>query len=281
MAKTVGFIGLGAMGSSMAPHLAKAGYQVVGFDINAQLNSSKRFFQAKTLTELLVSDVIIFVLPNGKIVSEVASRLVSLGLSALYIDMSSSNPIDTLSLFEKISSNGSTLIDAPVSGGVTRARTAELAIMAGGNKKDIKIAKPLLSTMGEVKIAGCLGAGHAMKALNNYVSAAGLIASFEALATARAFGIKPETFISIINSATGRNNTTEVKLDRFVIAKTFNSGFSLDLQTKDVAIADSLIRRFISENCFSEKVLNYLLTASNTLQKGADHTEIYRLVDKD
>ena len=92
----------------------------------------------------------------------------------------------------------------------------------------------LLSVLGKVQFAGPLGSGHAIKALNNYVSAAGLISSFEALATARSFGIEPENFLKIINGATGKNNTTEVKLDKYVISEKFNSGFALDLMVKDV-----------------------------------------------
>ena len=80
-----------------------------------------------------------------------------------------------------------------------------------------------------------------MKALNNYVSAAGLLASFQALATAKAAGILPETFVKIINGSTGRNNTTEVKLEKFVLNESFNSGFALQLMAKDVTIASQLI----------------------------------------
>ena len=80
-----------------------------------------------------------------------------------------------------------------------------------------------------------------MKALNNYVSAAGLVSSFQALATAQKFGITPHAFQQIINASTGRNNTTEVKIDKFVIPKTYDSGFALNLMAKDVAIASDII----------------------------------------
>ena len=131
-------------------------------------------------------------------------------------------------------------------------------IMAGGNEDHIKSVQELLSVMGKVQYAGPLGSGHAIKALNNYVSAAGLIASFEALATARSFGIEPDNFLKIINGATGKNNTTEVKLDKFVISEKFNSGFALDLMVKDVSIADSLIKDLSADEPLSENVSNYL-----------------------
>ena len=153
-------------------------------------------------------------------------------------------------------------------------------IMAGGNEEDILEVNDLLSIMGTVQYAGPLGSGHAIKALNNYVSAAGLIASFEALKTALSFGIKPENFLKIIYGATGKNNTTEVKLDKFVISEKFNSGFALDLMVKDVTIANSLIKDISSNKPLSNDVLSHLSEALRTLEGNPDHTEVYKVIKK-
>jgi 3-hydroxyisobutyrate dehydrogenase len=134
--------------------------------------------------------------------------------------------------------------------------------------------------MGTVQFAGPLGSGHAIKALNNYVSAAGLIASFEALATARSFGIEPRNFLKIINGATGKNNTTEVKLDKFVVSEKFNSGFALDLMVKDVSIAHNLIKDLSSDNPLSSDVYNYLSKSLDLLGDNPDHTEVYKVIKK-
>ena len=101
-----------------------------------------------------------------------------------------------------------TLIDDPVSGGVAKAKTGELMIMVGGDLHEIKKVIKILQVMGKVEMTGPLGSGHAMKSLNNYVSAAGLIASLEALNAARKIGIDEENFLRIINSSTGKNNST-------------------------------------------------------------------------
>ena len=194
--------------------------------------------------------------------------------------MSSSDPRETKKLGNIISSKGLKFLDAPVSGGVSRAKIGDLMIMAGGNEEDILEVNDLLSIMGIVQYAGPLGSGHAIKALNNYVSAAGLIASFEALKTARSFGIKPENFLKIINGATGKNNTTEVKLDKFVVSEKFNSGFALDLMVKDVSIADSLIKDLSSENPLSNDVYNYLSESLKLLGDNPDHTEVYKVIKK-
>ena len=117
-----------------------------------------------------------------------------------------------------------------------------------------------------------------MKALNNYVSAAGLLASFQALATAKDAGISPEKFIKVINSSTGRNNTTEVKLEKFVLPETFNSGFALQLMAKDVNIARELIETAGYTTPVSPALAACLDSAVSALGQQADHTALYSYV---
>ena len=276
----VGFVGLGAMGSVMSPLLVKAGYQVFGYDIIANIDESSGVKQLDTLDDFSQFDAVIFMLPNSKIVSEVVTKLLEINTKSILIDMSSSDPRDTKKLGKTIEAEGLKFLDAPVSGGVSRAKTGDLMIMAGGKEEDLEIVKDLLSEMGTVQFAGPLGSGHAIKSLNNYVSAAGLIASFEALATARSFGIKPENFLKIINGATGKNNTTEVKLDKFVVSEQFNSGFALDLMVKDVSIAHNLIKDLSSDNPLSSDVYNYLSESLKLLGDNPDHTEVYKVIKK-
>ena len=276
----VGFVGLGAMGSVMSPLLVKAGYQVFGYDIIANIDESSGVKQLDTLDDFAQFDAVIFMLPNSKIVSEVVTKLLEINIKSILIDMSSSDPRETKKLGKIIEAEGLKFLDAPVSGGVSRAKTGDLMIMAGGKEEDLEIVKDLLSIMGTVQFAGPLGSGHAIKALNNYVSAAGLIASFEALITARLFGIKPENFLKIINGATGKNNTTEVKLDKFVVSEKFNSGFALDLMVKDVSIAHSLIKDLSSNNPLSNDVRNYLSKSLDLLGGNPDHTEVYKVIKK-
>ena len=278
--KNIGFIGLGAMGSVMAPLIVKSGYNVYGYDIKANIDKSSGINQVQDIKELSSLDVIIFMLPNGKIVSDMGIKLLEINLKSVFIDMSSSDPRETQELGKKLKSKGIKFLDAPVSGGVARAKTGDLMIMAGGNEQLLEEVNDLLSVMGKVQFAGPLGSGHAIKALNNYVSAAGLISSFEALATARSFGIKPENFLKIINGATGKNNTTEVKLDKFVISEKFNSGFALDLMVKDVTIANSLIKGLSSNKPLSNDVLSHLSESLKVLGGNPDHTEVYKTIKK-
>ena len=167
-----------------------------------------------------------------------------------------------------------------MSGGVAKARTGELMIMVGGEKNQIEKVKNILQVMGKIQVTGPLGSGHAMKSLNNYVSAAGLIASLEALNTAIKLGITPKNFLKIINGATGKNNSTEVKLERFIISKKYNSGFALNLMTKDVSIANGLIENHTKKLSFSKNVLDYLNASLHLLGNEADHTEVYKILSK-
>ena len=278
--KNIGFIGLGAMGSVMAPLIVKSGCNVLGYDIKAKIDKSSGVQQVEDINDFNGLDVIIFMLPNGRIVSEMAIKLLEMNLKSVFIDMSSSDPRETQELGKKLKNKGVKFLDAPVSGGVARAITGDLMIMAGGDEKLLEEVSDLLSVMGKVQFAGPLGSGHAIKALNNYVSAAGLISSFEALATARSFGIEPENFLKIINGATGKNNTTEVKLDKFVISEKFNSGFALDLMVKDVTIANSLIKSLSSNKPFSNDVLSHLSDSLKVLGGNPDHTEVYKTIKK-
>jgi len=153
-------------------------------------------------------------------------------------------------------------------------------IMFGGEKKHFVKEKKILSEFGLVEHVGPIGSGHAMKALNNYVSAAGLISSFQAIATAEKFGIKQKIFQKVINSSTGKNNTTEVKIDKFVIPKRFNSGFALKLMTKDIQIANNMIKKFNFDTPLTKGVINSLIDGLDSLGEFADHTELYNYIVK-
>lgn len=275
--KEIGFVGLGAMGSAMAPLLSKANFNVYGYDIKKPKDNTEINI-VTSIKELSDKEVIIFMLPDGKIVNKVVQELINFGTKSIMIDMSSSDPNDTLNLGNELSKKNIEFIDAPVSGGVARAITGELIIMVGGKEVTINKVNKILNVMGSVKRAGPLGSGHAMKSLNNYVSAAGLIASFEALNTAKKYGIESKDFIAIINGATGKNNTTEVKLEKFVVSEKYNSGFALDLMIKDVSIADQLIKKMSSDNPLSKQVLEYLEKSYKIVGKNSDHTEVFKVL---
>jgi 3-hydroxyisobutyrate dehydrogenase len=170
------------------------------------------------------------------------------------------------------------LIDAPVSGGVKRAVSGQLAIMAGGEPGVIERCRPVLEALGNsLFIVGAAGAGHAVKALNNFVSAAGLVATVEALRAGEAFGLDPKVMTDVFNASTGRNNTTENKVVQFMLSSAYNSGFSLRLMRKDIRTALELGRALGLDMTLGTTCLR-LWDAAGERAEAADHTEMYRLI---
>jgi len=248
----VGFIGIGNMGWPMASHIAQAGHELTVFDLDAA--KAARFAQefrcqaAANLGDVAGNEAAITMLPTGKIVRQAlledqdGAFAKALKPGTLVIDMSSSEPVGTRELGKALERTGAILIDAPVSGAVPRAKTGTLAIMIGGNDKaGIERAKPLLLSMGKQLFeTGPLGTGHAMKALNNYIAAAGYTAVVESLLIGQRFGLNQETMVDILNASTGRNFSTEVMMKEQVIQGKFATGFALGLMAKDVKIAADL-----------------------------------------
>lgn len=285
--KQIGFVGLGMMGFPMAGRLVAARVNVLAYDVVADTRT--RFAAehaggrvAADLQEFGDCDVVVTMLPNSEIVDEAVLKLTKvLQRGALVVDMSSADPVRTRTLSDAVKAAGLTMIDAPVSGGVSRARAGTLAIMAGGDAVDVERARPLLAHLGSTLThVGGIGAGHAMKALNNYVSAAGLIATAEALIAGQRFGIDPNVMVDVLNSSTGKNNTTENKAKQFMLSGAFNSGFSLALMAKDVGIAAVLAEAVDAAMPLGVHVNALCTQASSELGKGADHTEMYRFVER-
>lgn len=288
---SVGVIGIGKMGSPMASRIAAHGYPLQVYDIS---DAAIEGFcmrvaaaqAAKTLADIGRScEVVILMLPDSDVVKRVLfggkDGLAShLRPGAIVIDMGSSDPSVTRGIGPRLKQAGVDFIDAPVSGGVRRAIDGSLAVMAGGDIAVIARVKPLLQTMGKSIIeTGVLGSGHAMKALNNYVSAAGLLAACEALKAGANFGIVPDKIIAVLNASTGKNNSTESKMMQFVVSRLFNSGFSLGLMCKDIRIATDLAKRVNSRMLLGDVLLKSWADAEATLGGAADHTEIFRILD--
>lgn len=282
---TVAVIGLGQMGLPMARRLLVNGYAVRGADpaepARRALIEAGGLAFASASEAAASADLVITMLPNGKIVRDVllgaggAGRALPKG--TLVIDMSSSAPTDTVALAADLQPLGLILLDAPVSGGVKRAIDGSLAIMAGGPAEAVERARPVLAAMGKSIFAtGPIGSGHAMKALNNYVSAAGLVAACEALLVGKQFGLAPETIVDVLNASTGRNNSTEVKMKPFVISEAYNSGFSLGLMAKDLRIAADLASHLELPLPQIQAVARLWEQARAGLAADADHTEIHR-----
>ena len=172
------------------------------------------------------------------------------------------------------------LLDAPVSGGVRRAVDGSLSIMVGGAAADLERARPVFGAMGKtITLCGPAGAGHALKALNNYLSAAGLVAMCEALVVGESFGLDPGTMVDVFNTSTGKSNATEVKGRQFVVSRSFSAGFTTALMAKDLRTAGDVATHLKLNMPNLQQAEAYWTAADGKLGKGADHTEIFRYAE--
>ncbi len=220
-------------------------------------------------------------LPNGGIVREVVTALApALPEGAVVIDMSTSYPLETTALRKLVPAHAG-LVDAPVSGGVWRAELGTLTIMAGGRAEEIDRVEPALTAMGKVVRCGPLGAGHAMKLLNNYLSATSTAAASEAVLVGRAFGLDPDLMADVFNGSTGKSNATEVKLKQHINNRKFASGFTMGLMAKDLTLARRLAKDMEIAAAGLQACQELFARAAETLGEGADHTEVIKLFEKD
>lgn len=287
----VGFIGLGNMGSPMAGNLAAAGYGITVFDVRAE--TAEAFASehgAEVAADLpglfAASDIVIAMLPNGSIVrTAITAGLAGLPKTSerhgrLIVDMSSSAPHETRSLNELVSGYGYGLVDAPVSGGVARAKTGELSILVGGEDADAALAAPLFEVLGSnVFRVGGVGAGHAMKAINNLMSAGGLLLTAEAVIMGAKSGLDPETVLRVLNASTGRTHATETKIAPYVLSGTYASGFALQLMVKDLGIAQGIAQETGSPFVFGSAAKSVWDLAKTQLPADADQMELVRWLE--
>jgi 3-hydroxyisobutyrate dehydrogenase len=282
--KRVCFVGIGNMGWPMAARLVRAGFEVAVTD--AVAGRAKAFVDevgGKAVVSLAEAtkqaDVVVTMLPtSAHVVSVVDEILPSLSSGKILVDMSSGAPAATQKIAGDLGVIAVSVVDAPVSGGVSRAVTGELAIMTGGDAAALDRVDPLLRAMGTtIHRIGPVGAGQAMKALNNLVSAGGFLMAVEALVIGQQFGLDPSVMTDVLNASTGMNNSTQKKLKQFVLSRKFDSGFSLDLMVKDLSIALEVGRNGSAPTPLSALCREMWASAASLLGKGQDHTAIAKL----
>lgn len=252
--KTVGFIGIGMMGSRMVPHMASAGFPVHIFDLNRPAaeatarahNGIAVEDSARAVAE--AADAVITMLPAGGDVRD--SALGADGLAEgfsegdVLVDMSSSQPWLTVELAEELAARGIAMIDSPVSGGVDGAEAGTLTLMVGGDEAVIERCLPILEPMaGNIFRTGRAGSGHALKTLNNLLSGLNTMAAAEAMLVGTRFGLDPDTMVDVISKSTGMNGAIVRTMKQQVISRKFGGGFAFDLKFKDFVIAMELARR--------------------------------------
>lgn len=242
----VGFIGIGAMGKPMAENILGAGYSLIVNDVNeaaVQELVAKGAVSAATPRELAqAADVVITMLPNGAIVEQVLLSEQGIFAGAkpglTIIDMSSVAPGFTRKIAKMAADRNINYLDAPVSGGVKGAAEGTLTLMIGGNEELVACYRTLLEVMGKkLYHVGEVGAGDAVKLVNNLLLAVNMAAAAEAFALGTKLGLNPQTLLDVISVSSGNSYALTAKMPNFVFKRNFAPGFAIDLQYKDLELA--------------------------------------------
>jgi len=275
----VGFVGLGMMGRPMVVNLVSKGVAVTSLDAaGVAVPGATAVPDAAALAG--AAQLIILMLPDSRIVASVMEGLLpALRPGSLVVDMGSSEPGETRRWAAALKAKGCGMLDAPVSGSVPKASAGTLAIMVGGEDADYARAEPILAKMGEKLIrTGAIGSAHAMKALNNYVYAAGLLAVSEAAQMAEAQGLDLGIFAAVLNASSGRNIASETKLAQEMTSGRYAGGFQLGLMRKDLETAGGIAAQTGVPAEMLQLCRETWTEAMAEFGPKADNTEIHRFI---
>ncbi len=261
MITSVTVIGLGNMGRGMALTLHKAGFQVQGSDIDsaARERLSTEGIDTAAPDALAPSDAYLLSLPTSAHVSSVLEGAPGLLAKAprgsLIVDTSTSDPVESRQLAAKVITAGLEWLDAPVSGGPSGAHSGQLGMLVGGETTSLERARPLLDAMTKsITHVGEAGSGHVVKLANNYLCAAHLLTTAEAVAMAQRAGVDPAACLAGLNSGSGRSAVSEVNFPRWILDACFDSGFSLGLMRKDLRLAHQIAQQLSLKGSLLEHV---------------------------
>ncbi|HWN17458.1 MAG TPA: NAD(P)-dependent oxidoreductase [Gemmatimonadales bacterium] len=285
----VGFLGLGAIGAPMAAHLAKRHSLTVWNRTAARATEFATTHGARAVATpreaAAGAEVVLTCLPTSRDVAQLLDGPdgleAGLGRGSLLIDCTSGDPRTSRDIAQRLARSGVAFVDAPVSGGVSGAEAGTLTVMVGGDEAAFVRAQPVLAAFGKrIEHLGPVGAGHAMKAVNNALLAVNLIAVGEGLAALVKAGVPARTAVEVLNSSSGRSFVSEALVPERVLTGRWPQSFRLALLDKDVGIARAFLRDVGVEGPILELAGQLLSQARAELGEAADHVEAIRLIER-
>jgi 3-hydroxyisobutyrate dehydrogenase len=283
-------MGLGAIGAPMARHLARPPFELEVWNrtrAKAESFASENGVRAAPTPAAAAegSDFVITCLPTS---SEVESLLggsdgilAGMRRGATLVDCTSGDPVQSRRIAARLADAGVSFIDAPVSGGVSGAEQGTLTVMCGGDEDVFERTRPVLESFGR-KIVRCgpVGAGHALKAVNNMLLAINLWSAGEGLAALTRAGVDIPAALGVINASSGRSNVTENLITERVVTRAFPRTFRLALLDKDAGIAASVARDYKVPSPLMQLTSELYRVAHSELGEEADHVEVVKLIEK-
>jgi 3-hydroxyisobutyrate dehydrogenase-like beta-hydroxyacid dehydrogenase len=284
MKPSVGFVGLGNMGSALAANLAQAGSSVVAHDIRGPQRTPEGASFAPAVSELArQADVIVLSLPDGAASESVAREILAVA------DRRTTHVIDTSTIGVRAARAIALLlgdgrvgyVDAPVSGGVSGARARTLAVIYAGSDDACAHVEPVLAGLSDrhYRVGDEPGLAQAMKLANNFLSATALAATSEAIAFGRSVGLDMATMLEVLNAASGRSAATSDKFPNQVLNGRYAAGFSNSLMAKDV----QLYLREVEEQRGPSSIGAVIVSVWERFaaaEPGADFTRIFPFVEE-
>lgn len=284
--ETLGLIGLGNMGAGMAKSLLRAGFHVVGTDINPEQRTHAVDIGVDVALDIATlcqrTQTIILSLPTAQHVQQVIMGddgiLSSARSGTIILDTSTSEPQITQTLSQQLTAHAMHLLDCPVSGGPAGAKNGAMVMLIGGDQQQIPPIMPVIEALTSKHVyLGPSGSGHAAKLINNLLCAAHLITTAEAVSLGQQLGLAPENLLEGINAGSGRSAVSEVNFPQWILNGAFDSGFTMQLMRKDVRLAQALIKTTSLQLPLAEHVAQQWAESAHTLADSEDFNRITHL----
>lgn len=284
----VSFLGLGAIGTPMAAHVAVRHDLTVWNRTSSKaeaFGSANRAKVAGTPRDAVTgAEVVVTCLATSAdlegLLDGPDGLLNGMERGSLLLDCTSGDPAASRRIAERLAQVGAEFVDAPVSGGVNGAEAASLTVMAGGSAEALDRGRPVLECFARrIELMGPVGAGHAMKAVNNALLAVNILATGEGLAALVASGIDAAKAVEVLNASSGRSFVSEALVPERVLTGTFPVTFRLALLDKDTGIALNVAEQAGVDAPVLELGKDLLATARAMLGEEADYLEPIRLIE--
>jgi len=239
---TIGFVGLGAMGSRMAANVAKAGFDLICYDVaGTETRAPQGATVATSVGDIAaVAEVIILSLPNGDVSAAVAEEIIETNRRSVttIVDTSTIGVAAAKKVYDRLANSELAYIDAPVSGGIAGAAAATIALMFAGSKEHFEALSHVLNTMSKnlFHVGTEPGQAQAMKLLNNYLSGLALTATSEAISFGLTQGLEMSTMLDVLNASSGQNTATSDKFPNRVLTESYDAEFLNSLYLKDISL---------------------------------------------
>ena len=239
--QTVGFVGLGNMGSALATNLVQAGHAVVVHDALGPTRAPAGATYVPAVPEVARhADVVVLSLPDGKASEQVAREIIAVDdrRARRVVDTSTIGVHAAQAIAVLLAAHGIGYVDAPVSGGVAGARARTLMVMYAGEDAACAGVEPVLAGLSDRRhrVGERPGMAQALKLANNFLSATALAATSEAIAFGQSVGLDMGTMLEVLNTASGRSAATSDKFPDHVLTGRYAAGFTNSLMMKDVQL---------------------------------------------